>query len=63
MVQIWLGYLKGLFHLISNGPPHLNMFLKLNNTFILKVFFFINTYMIKVLFMHKISTLNKFKDL
>jgi hypothetical protein len=49
-VQVWLGYPKGLSHLISNGPPHLNMSLKLNSTFILKVFFFINTYIIKVLF-------------
>jgi len=37
-VQVRLGYPKGLFHLISSGPFHLNM-LKLNNTFILKGFF------------------------
>jgi hypothetical protein len=31
------GYPKGLSHFIFIGPPHLNMLLKLNRTFILKV--------------------------
>jgi hypothetical protein len=38
-VKAWLGYPKGLSHEISNGPPHLNMSLKFNDTFILKVCF------------------------
>jgi len=38
-VKAWLGYPKGPCHEISNGPPHLNMSLKLNDTFILKVYF------------------------
>ncbi len=37
-VKAWLGYPKGSCHFIFIGPPHIkNMFLKLNDTFILKV--------------------------
>jgi hypothetical protein len=36
-VKTWLGYPKGLSHFIFTGPPHLNMLLKLNDTFILNV--------------------------
>jgi hypothetical protein len=36
-VKTWLGYPKKLSHFIFTGPPHLNMLLKLNNKFILKV--------------------------
>jgi hypothetical protein len=34
-----VGVLKKLFLLVPNGPLHLNMLLKLNSTFILKVVF------------------------
>jgi hypothetical protein len=37
LVKLWLGYPKGLFQFVFIGPPHLNMLLKLNDTFILKV--------------------------
>ncbi len=36
-VKTWLGYPKGLSHFIFTGHPHLNMLLKLSDTFILKV--------------------------
>jgi len=36
-VKAWLGYPKGLSHFTFTGSPHLNMLLKLNDTFILKV--------------------------
>jgi hypothetical protein len=36
-VKAWLGYPKGLSHFTFTRPPHLNMLLKLNDTFILKV--------------------------
>jgi hypothetical protein len=39
-VKTWLKYPKGLSHFIFTRPPHLNMLLKLNDTFILKVWFY-----------------------
>jgi hypothetical protein len=36
-VKTWLGYSKGLSHFIFIGPLHLNMLLKLNDTFILTI--------------------------
>jgi len=35
--QSMVGVPKALFHYISSEPPHLNMPLKLNGTFILEV--------------------------
>jgi hypothetical protein len=39
-VKTWLKYPKGLSHFIFTRPLHLNMLLKLNDTFILKVWFY-----------------------
>ncbi len=62
-VKVWLGYPKGLSHFIFTRPLHLNMLLKLNDTFILKIWFYsyIDTLQ-KYYSMHRMSNLNKFKD-
>jgi hypothetical protein len=36
-IKAWFEYPKRLFHFIFIGPPYLNMLLKLNDKFILKV--------------------------
>jgi hypothetical protein len=40
-IKAWLGYSKGLSHFIFIVPFHLNMLLKLNDTFTLKVWFYL----------------------
>jgi hypothetical protein len=36
-IKVWLGYPKGPFYFIFTRPLHLNMLLKLDDTFLLKV--------------------------
>jgi hypothetical protein len=51
MGQNIVGVLTRLFHFIFFGPPHLNMLLKLNDTFVwIFLILFIDRYITKVLF-------------